>query len=261
MPDAIYTAESCQASYQLRWSLALFSKAELPPTDAWRDPLSLNVERDGVRLLEHQFKPPNVWLFLLSSQTVVSPAQIVKSVKGRLQHLIRAECPNAFRRNFSLASVGDVRRGIVEQYVADQLGHHKMADPKVQERLARFQIAFPDVDLSVSEFSAHARYVCNLHLVLVHDRRWCEIREKELELTREMIIGVSEKKGHRLSRLALCADHWHATLGFRYDQSPQSVALGYMNNLAYAHGMKEIYRHGYYVGTFGEYDMGAIWRT
>jgi len=214
-----------------------------------------------VRLLEQQFKAPNICMFLLSTQAAVAPAEIVKSVKGRLQHLIRGECPNAFRRNFSLVSVGDVRRDIVEQYVADQLGHHHMADSNVQERLARFQMTFPNVDLSVPEFSAHGRYLCNLHLVLVHEERWCQIREADLEVTREMIVGAAKKKGHKLSRLAVCADHWHATLGFRYDESPQSVALGYLNNVAFAHGMKEIYRHGYYVGTFGEYDMGVIWRT
>jgi len=37
------------------------------------------------------------------------------------------------------------------------------------------------------------------------------------------------------------------------------VALGYLNNLAYAHGMTALYSFSYYVGTFGEYDMGAIW--
>ena len=39
------------------------------------------------------------------------------------------------------------------------------------------------------------------------------------------------------------------------------MALAYLNNLAYAHGMKEMYCRGYYVGTFGEYDMGAVRRA
>jgi hypothetical protein len=30
-----------------------------------------------------------------------------------------------------------------------------------------------------------------------------------------------------------------------------------MNNLAYAAGMKPIFKFGFYVGTFGEYDLGA----
>jgi hypothetical protein len=36
----------------------------------------------------------------------------------------------------------------VEQYVGDQLGHHRMGDSKVQQRLARFQKSYPDVDLT-----------------------------------------------------------------------------------------------------------------
>ncbi len=31
-----------------------------------------------------------------------------------------------------------------------------------------------------------------------------------------------------------------------------------MNNLAYAAGMKPIVPFGFYVGTFGEYDLGAM---
>jgi len=37
------------------------------------------------------------------------------------------------------------------------------------------------------------------------------------------------------------------------------VALSYLNNLVFAHGMKALFCFSYYVGTFGEYDMGAIW--
>jgi REP element-mobilizing transposase RayT len=99
-----------------------------------------------------------------------------------------------------------------------------------------------------------------LHLVLVHEGRWREIGEDHLSMTRDMFFKVARKKGHRLSRLALLPDHLHATLGCGFQESPEEVALGYMNNLAYAHGMKPIFCQSYYVGTFGEYDMAAIRR-
>ncbi len=35
----------------------------------------------------------------------------------------------------------------------------------------------------------------------------------------------------------------------------------YMNNIAYAHGMKPLLYHSYYVGTFGTYDLDAIRRS
>jgi hypothetical protein len=259
--EPLYTPDNCKPAYQLRWSLALFAKASLPPADRWLNRLKGNVERDGVRLLEHRFETPDVWLFLLSTTPAVAPPQIVKSVKGRLQNLVGDTLPRAFRRNFSLASVGHVRREVVEGYVADQLGHHRMADARVQQQLTGFQFTFPDVDLSQAQFSSHGRYIYNLHLGLVHQARWCEVRRDRLEITRDMIFRTAQKKEHRLSRVSLFADHLHVTLGCGYEQSPEDVALGYMNNLAYAHGMEELYCYSYYVGTFGEYDMGAIRRT
>jgi hypothetical protein len=42
------------------------------------------------------------------------------------------------------------------------------------------------------------------------------------------------------------------------EESPEAVVLGYMNNLAYACGMKPCFQFSYYVGTFSEYDLGVI---
>jgi hypothetical protein len=47
-------------------------------------------------------------------------------------------------------------------------------------------------------------------------------------------------------------------LGCGVAESPSTVALCYLNNLAYAQGMMPVYQYGYYVGRFGEYDLGAI---
>lgn len=244
MPEPIYTPDNCHPAYQLRWSLALFARA-LPSAETWLPSLKDTVERDGVRLLEFHHKPPDVYFFLLSTTPDVSPAQIVKSVKGRLQHRIRAEAPNAFQRNFSVTSVGDACRQTVEEYIAGQLGHHRMADPRAEALLEEFQLVDRNVDLSQAVFSSHGRYVYNLHVVLVHQARWREIRRERLEATRDMIVGVARKKQHRLARLALLADHVHLALGCGYQESPECVALGYLNNLAYAHGMTAVYAFGF----------------
>ncbi len=42
------------------------------------------------------------------------------------------------------------------------------------------------------------------------------------------------------------------------EHSPQDIALAFLNNLAYAMGQNAIWQSGYYAGTFGEYDMGAV---
>ncbi len=261
MPEPLYTSSNCTPAYELRWSLALFSTVDLTESDVWINDLKAVVEADGVRILEFRSEHSPVLHFLLSTKPAIAPPQIVKSVKGRLQHLIRKTHPTAFRRNFSLAGIGEVRRDVIENYVARQLGHHRMADDSIQERLARFQLEYPEVDLCEALFSSHGRYFYNLHLVLVHDGRWCEVREDRLAKTRDMILGVVKKKQHRLSRAAILPDHVHMTIGCAISESPETVALTYLNNLAYANGMQPLFCHSYYVGTFGEYDLNAIRRS
>ncbi len=261
MPEPLYTSANCKPAFELRWSLALFSTCDLLSSEAWLPDLRKVVEVDGVRILEFQDSHRPVLHFLLSTQPTIAPPQIVKSVKGRLQHLIRSSSPGAFRRNFPLSSVGEVRQEVIENYVASQLGHHRMVDDRVQKRLAAFQLGFPEVDLSGPIFSSHGRYLFNLHLVLVHDGRWCEVREDRLMKTRDMILGVAKKKQHRLSRAAILADHVHLTIGCTIEETPEAVVLTYMNNLAYAHGMEPLFCHSYYVGTFGTYDLNAIRRS
>jgi len=62
----------------------------------------------------------------------------------------------------------------------------------------------------------------------------------------------------RLSRVGLLPDHIHLTLGCPIDQSPETIAISFLNNCAYAVGMKPVFQFGYYVGTIGEYDRGAV---
>ena len=92
----------------------------------------------------------------------------------------------------------------------------------------------------------------------MNDHRWSEIRPIVLDKLSQMIERVGAKHGHRLSSVGLLADHIHLTLGCQIDQSPEDVTLSYLNNLAYAVGMKPIFQFGYYAGTIGEYDRGAV---
>ncbi len=158
MPTPIYTPDNCVPAYQLRWSLSLFSKVDLPSADDWFAHLQSVVEADCIRLLEVKASSSKVCQFLLSTTPEVSPPAIVKSVKGRLQHHLRETHSKAFQRNLSLSSLGDASREVTEAYVADQLGHHRMADERVNELLARFQLSFANVNLSEATFSAHGRH-------------------------------------------------------------------------------------------------------
>jgi hypothetical protein len=84
------------------------------------------------------------------------------------------------------------------------------------------------------------------------------MRESALVKTRDTILRTAEKHGHLLSRGAILPDHVHLALGSPLEQSPEAVALSYMNNVAFVNGMRPIFQCSFYVGTFGEYDRGAV---
>jgi REP element-mobilizing transposase RayT len=234
----------------------------MPPRETeWLVALKAATEADGVRILEHRFRNPEISQFLTSTTPDSAPPQIVRSLKGRLQYLLREQLPKAFRRNYSIHSVGSADLTAVEAYVAAQLEHHRMADDRVQLRLAKHQIHCPEVDLSLPVRGSHGEYHYNLHIVLVHAERWTEVRDDALTAIREMVMKASRTKGHRLSRAGILADHVHLLLGCNLNEAPQEVALGYFNNLAYAQGMRPVYQYGFYVGTVGAYDLGAIRRN
>lgn len=257
-PTPIYLAKDCKAAYQLNWSLAVFWRGPAIAADRWLDRVQQDTERDGVRILEHRQKSPSVSQFLVSTQPQSSPAEIVRSVKGRLQYVIRTERPQPFQRNYSIASVGSASREVIDEYLRTQTDHHPMADPRTQQLLEKYQIHRPEVDLGKPRRSSHGEFLHNLQVVLVREGRHSEVREEVLLAVQRMVLGASQKKGHLLSRCSLLSDHIHLMLGCGVDESPEQVALGYMNNLAYAQRRSRVYGFGFYVGTVGEYDLGAI---
>ena len=256
--EPIYTAQNTSPAYQLNWGLTVFWRGSPVSEELWFGDLQQATESDGVRVIKHRVTTGNSSQFFVSTTPHVAPSELIRSVKGRLQHLIRRNVPKAFQRNYCVRSIGQAKRSVVEDYVSSQLGHHQMADARVQQRLARFQKKYPNVDLSKRSFSSHGEFWHNLHLVIVNEGRWAEIQEEALTQLSCMIDRVAAKYHYRLSRVGLLADHMHLTLGIPIDKSPEEVALGYLNNCAYACRMKPVFQFGYYVGTIGEYDRGAV---
>ena len=260
MPEPLYTVANCRIAYQLHWSLTLFAKQAWPEKEGWWQPLREAVEPDGVRLLEFQHREQAVGQFFVSSRPEVSPAEIVRSVKGRLQHLVRDAISQFWRRHYSITSVGDANNDVLQEYVARQVRHHPMADRSAVERLLEVQFHDPLVDLAALRASAHGRFTNSLHMVLENADRLCDTREEWLAPSRATLIAVCRKKGWLLSRLALAGNHLHMLFGCDVVDVPRDAALSLMNNLAFAHGMKPICEHSFYVGTFGPYDHDAIRR-
>lgn len=259
MPDLkpIYTKDNCRFAAPLQWSLSIFWR-EPELTDDWETQLARDLEPDGIRILSHHFSDSQTSQFAISTLADVNPATIVQRTKGRLYHLIRERKPKPFKGNFSIRSIGNATRESVEKYVADQLGHHKMADPDVQARLEQYQVICPEVDLSQMQRTSHGVYWYNLHLVFVHRERWNEVRHAILARVQSMVLAVAKKKSYRLARAGILSDHVHLVLGCQSDASPNDVALGFLNNLAFAHGMKPVYQFSGFVGTVGEYTNNAF---
>ena len=256
-PQAVYSGENIEVAYQLDWSLTIFWRKPLW-TDDWFESLHAAMEPDGIRLLKHRFSEPHISLFLVSTKPDVLPINIPRRVKGRLQHLVRDRVKKPFQRNYDLRSVGSTTREKLEGYLGSQLEHHPEEDRKVYWMLADMQVIRPDVDLSQPRFTSHGRFWSNLHVVMVNDWRWRETNAQNIERVRAMLIRAAEKKQHLLSRIAILPDHVHLLLGTNLEESPLSVGLSYMNNVAFVYDMQPILKPGCFIGTFGEYDLGAI---
>jgi len=249
--DPLYTIDNTTPAFQLNWSVSLFGRGALPPSSDWLDQLRMVTEPDGVRILEFRSMQANVGQFLVSTRPQSSPSQIVRSLKGRWQYLIRSHHPTAFRRNYFIGSVGESNCRVLDQYIAGQTSKHPMADPDVQSRLQSLQFHDAAVDLGQTMTGNYGEFVYRLQVVVENEGGWNEIRESVLTGSRAMIIRAAAKKRWRLSRIGMLSDHIHVLLGAHVTESPASVALSLMNNLAYGQGMKPMFRFSYYVAAVG----------
>ena len=257
----VYTDINTNFAYQLNWSLSLFGKSSLPSKEIWLNALSIATEADGVRVLSAVNRSDKVVQILVSTKPKSSPSDIVRSVKARLQYLLRDQVPSAFRRNYHIASVGDAKTSVLDQYVASQADKHPMADPHVQSRIVGMQYYDASIDLSKPMLGTYGMYLNSMQIVLENAESWHEVSEDRQNRVRKMVISAASKKNWRLSRIGLLSNHIHILLGACVTESPQSVALSLMNNIAYVYEMKPILKHSYYAGTFGSYDRGAIWQN
>ena len=192
--DAIYRADNLHVAYQLNWSLTTFTRTTLPSSAEWLEKLKSTTEKDGVRILEYRERSSGIQQFFVSTKPHVAPSAIIKSVKGRLQHALRDEIPQLFKRNYRLESVGETNNETLQSYVGRQAQRHAMADERIHARMESLQYYDSTVDLSALQFSAHGQYIANLHLVFENRERLSDVREDALRRTRDMIIRASQKK-------------------------------------------------------------------
>jgi len=248
-------------AYQLRYDWTGWpSDRGFPPDppDGLLDALQERLEPDGVRLLEIHWSPTELHL-TSSTEPRVSPVTVASRLKGRLQHELRLrDRPTGFRRNFGLRAIGDVRRPQLETYIEKQVHREALADPDYEASVAPYTGQNESVSLEGPAPSGSGRYWYNLHLVFVVRGRYRARTAERLRTIHEWMRKVARAKEHRLAALSVMPDHVHAAVRPGFEESPEDVALAYMNNTAYGLGQRRVWEDSYYVGTFGEYDMDAI---
>ncbi len=166
--------------------------------------------------------------------------------------------PVVFARNFSVRSLGDTTREVVENYVRDQVGRANLIDPGYREKLLRCTWQDPAVDLSKPWESNSGHYWYNLHVVLVSCERYRMDADKTAATLRDTCRAVGVKHGYAISTLAVMPDHLHIALRGNPAHSPEEIVLRFQNNTAWKLGQIRFWDHNYYAGTFGEYTMHAV---
>jgi REP element-mobilizing transposase RayT len=215
-------------------------------------------ETDGIRVLESNWSAEQIQ-FTCSVKPAVSPTFFTARMKGRLQHALRvAGTPTSFSRKVAFRSIGENRREQVEAYIGGQVSKERFVDDRFEEFMKGFTVSNADVRLQDPSATERGRYWYNLHVVLVTESRMRFTDEGSLRLMAKTCDKVSIKKSYGISRRSVMPDHIHLSLRGNVEHSPEDVALSFMNNIAFAFGQKAIFRPSYYVGTFGEYDMGAV---
>ena len=133
-----------------------------------------------------------------------------------------------------------------------------MVDARAQATIESFQFHDPSIDLVAIRRSSYGEFSYALQVVIESDLGWRETRSEVLKTYRQTIIACCQKHEWLLSRIGILSDHMHILLAARMTDSPESIALSLMNNLAFSQGMKPMFRFSYYVGGFGHFDRGAI---
>ncbi len=260
-PERLYDGRNVEPAYQLRYDWTgwmstgtTFPKQMEEIIASLREPW----EADGVRVLEFACSDRQVQI-LCSVKPHVAPTVFVARLKGRLQHALRTRGLTVpFSRKLAMRSIGDNSTADVEQYILKQVGKERLADPRFGEILRQFTIVDPTVDLSVPTETLSGRYWYNLHLVLVTAERFRIADAAWLGRIRDQSVRIARKKGHAISRLAVMPDHLHIAIRGNVEHSAQDIALAFQNNLGYALGQCRVWQDTYYVGSFSEYDIGAI---
>jgi REP element-mobilizing transposase RayT len=254
-PTPLYPPSELESpAFHLRYSWCGWFRSPVELSESIWPELDAAWEADGLRRLETIAGGDQVQL-TMSALPHVSPVFLAQRIKGRLKHSLGSQA--TFSRKLSVRALGDNRSQHVADYIARQVKRAEFADSRFADELAALT-EVTRLDLTQPTESRSGRYWYNLHLVLVGDGR---LPSHDLASLRTIFDGcakIAAKKGYLLAARSVMPDHLHLAIRVPPDQSPESVALAYLNNLAFLLGQRRWWMPSYYVGTFGEYDMHAV---
>ena len=194
-----------------------------------------------------------------STIPTVAPTLFVARVKGRLQHALRlAGTPVKFSRKVAFRAIGENHTSDVESYLTQQVDRERFVDPRFSAMLKRFTEVDKSVMLNQPSESNSGRYWYNLHIVLVVADRARIQNETDFAKLDRALVMTATKHQYQVSVRAWMPDHLHVAVRGNIAESPAEIALAFMNNTAFAMGQNAIWQHGFYAGTFSEYDVRAL---
>jgi REP element-mobilizing transposase RayT len=218
--------------------------------DAW--------EQDGIRLLERKCLSDH-WQATVSTKPVTDPSLIVGRIKGRIDHRFRTQkIPFKFSRKVSLRAIGNNTTADVQDYIRRQVDSAQFCSSDFAQNLKQFTRVWQDDRLHAPIEVSSGRYWYLLHLVLVVDGRHRIGDFDFLGHLFEACQAIAMERDYLLGGLSVMPDHLHLCLRGAVADSPEAIALGYMNESCRRLGVVGLWRPSYYVGTTGTYNMNAV---
>lgn len=236
---AIYDPDHVRVSDDLRWSLTITPDGPTTPPVQWTDRLRSVLLGDGIHLLGVTQPHAGTLGFDVTTPPSVAPADIVWLCRGALQDSLRTRKKLQLRRKFRLSSVGGETTVAGDRFIAGRL--ERRSTSGVSEHHGHRRSAPRRIDHGVHDLT--------LRIVAVHDKRFRTMRGADRETTMRAILDTAAKYDHDPIEVTAAPDHLWMTVNVPAERSPGEVALSYLNNVAFRHGMRPVFERGYHIET------------
>ena len=252
-------------AYQLHYYLCFrtyrrqqFFASEMK-SDVLRAVVNEICKRHDYHLLKNKIYPDQVrcLISLRPHQSVSNIVKIIKANASRECGLQLKLTTPVWARGFMARSIGRVRIGAVQQYLAQQAEHHGYAT-RVLPPVHAYRAATTSVVRS-----PHAVFDLNYHLVFATYRRMGFFTSSLGQRLTEYWLKVGPKRGFALDQLTIVPDHVHLLIRTLPRVSIEQCALSLLNNAQhfiaerYPHalveaGLNQLWQPSAYAGTCGE---------